>query len=51
MADEKPKPPPNPFQEPYQPFGKKSISADKPIVAPDGHENLSQEDIDARDGG
>lgn len=27
-----------------------SLSSDKPIVAPDGHVNLSQADIDARGG-
>ena len=26
-----------------------SLSSDEPVVAPDGHTNLSQEDIDARD--
>lgn len=26
-----------------------SLSASKPVVAPDGHVNLSKEDIDARD--
>jgi hypothetical protein len=42
-------PQPDKSSEPFQPFGKGKRSADKPIVAPDGHENLSQEDIDARD--
>lgn len=33
-----------------EPAGFTSVpSAKKPIVAPDGHVNLSQEDIDARD--
>lgn len=32
------------------PAWKGSLSASKPIVAPDGHVTLSQEDIDARDG-
>jgi hypothetical protein len=33
---------------PNRPEWKGSLSADKPIVAPDGHVVLSQEDIDAR---
>jgi hypothetical protein len=52
MADEKKEPlgpQLDPSAEPFQPFGKKSASAEKPQVAPDGHVNLSQEDIDARD--
>ena len=31
-----------------QPAWEGSLSADKPQVAPDGHVNLSQDDIDAR---
>ncbi len=31
-----------------RPAWKGSLSASKPVVAPDGHVNLSQEDIDAR---
>ena len=49
MAEKESKPPPNPFQEPYQPYGKGKRMEKDPVVAPDGHENLSQEDIDARD--
>ena len=32
-----------------QPVWEGSLSASEPIVAPDGHVTLSQEDIDARD--
>jgi hypothetical protein len=43
MADEKPKPVQG---EPYVIEHPKPPK--KPLVAPDGHENLTQEDIDAR---
>lgn len=33
---------------PDKPLWKGSLSADKPVVQPDGHESLSQEDIDNR---
>jgi hypothetical protein len=32
-----------------KPYGKGSLSATEPVVAPDGHVSLSQEDIDERD--
>jgi hypothetical protein len=54
MAEKKQEPlGPQPPEEsqPKQPYGKGKRSADKPVVAPDGHVNLSQEDIDARDSG
>jgi hypothetical protein len=45
MADKDDKTPP--VYEPKIKEGRET--AKKPIVAPDGHETLSQEDIDARD--
>jgi len=35
--------------EPFKPYGNKANAASKPVVAPDGHVNLSAEDIKERD--
>ena len=54
MADDKKTPAgpkPDKASEPHQPYGKGSRMATEPVVGPDGHVHLSQEDIDARDKG
>ena len=50
MADKETSTDKTPAAPKEPPMFKGSLSADKPIVAPDGHVNLSQEDIDARAG-
>lgn len=42
-------PQPEPSSEPSQPYGKGKRMAQEPVVGPDGHVHLSQEDIDERD--
>lgn len=48
MADKKEDQTEAPAADTDKPAWKGSASAAKPVVAPDGHVNLSQEDIDAR---
>jgi hypothetical protein len=43
MADEK-----APQEEAPKPEWKGSLSSDEPLIAPDGHPNLSKEDLKAR---